>query len=52
MVDERITHGTDAHANDPDEDPTEHIGEEIPDPWEDPEQRDWATVALDLGEVG
>lgn len=24
-----------------DEDPENHIGEEIPDPWDDPEQTDW-----------
>lgn len=24
-----------------DEDPEEHIGPEIPDPWDDPEQADW-----------
>jgi hypothetical protein len=49
-VEERVTYGTDAHADDPDEDPEEHIGDEIPDPWEDPEQRDWATTTPDLGE--
>lgn len=30
---------TDPHPVD--EDPEEHIGEKIPDPWEDPEQEDW-----------
>lgn len=32
------------HESAPDEVPTEHIGEEIPDPWSDPEQTDWATT--------
>lgn len=26
---------------DPDENPEEHIGEAIPDPWSDPAQTDW-----------
>lgn len=33
-----------ADAVDPhpvDEDPEENIGDEIPDPWSDPEQADW-----------
>jgi hypothetical protein len=50
-VAERITYGTDAHADDPDEDPEEHIGPVIADPWDDPEQRDWATETLALDEV-
>jgi len=25
------------------EDPEEHIGEEMPDPWDDPNQTDWPT---------
>jgi hypothetical protein len=50
-VDERITYGTDAHAEDPNEDPERHIGPVIADPWDDPEQRDWASETLDLGEV-
>jgi hypothetical protein len=32
---------TDPHADDPDEIPEEHIGEVIPDPWDDPDQTDW-----------
>lgn len=24
-----------------DEDPEDHIGEELPDPWDDPAQTDW-----------
>lgn len=28
----------DPHAN---EDPEEHLGDERPDPWSDPEQLDW-----------
>lgn len=32
---------TDPHADAPDEDPGEHIGEKIPDPWDDPAQTDW-----------
>jgi hypothetical protein len=39
------------HAAAPDEDPTEHIGPEIPDPWDDPDQADWASTARDLDEV-
>lgn len=31
----------DPHANDPDENPEDHIGDEIPDPWSDPSQVDW-----------
>jgi hypothetical protein len=51
-LDERITYGTDAHADDPDEDPEDHLGEVIPDPWDDPRQEDWATTTLDLSELG
>jgi hypothetical protein len=40
------------HVNNPDEDPEDHLGEVIPDPWDDPEQPDWVTTALDLDEVG
>lgn len=50
-LEERITYGTDAHAEDPNEDPEKHIGPAIADPWEDPEQRDWATETLDSSEV-
>lgn len=45
-MEDRITHGTDAHVNDPDEDPTEHLGEIIPDPWNDPKQTDWVIELL------
>ena len=49
MTDERKT---DPHAAAPDEDPLKHLGEEIPDPWDDDEQTDWATrtVVVDDGE--
>lgn len=50
-MEDRITYGTDAHAMDPNEDPRDHIGRIIPDPWDDPEQTDWRTERLDLGEV-
>lgn len=48
-VDERLTFGTDAHAAAPDEDPLEHLGDEIPDPWDDDAQADWGTTSI--GEV-
>jgi hypothetical protein len=38
---------TDPHANAPHENPEDHIGEEIPDPWDDPKQKDWATETVD-----
>jgi hypothetical protein len=47
-VDERITYGTDAHANDPDEHPLNHVGSVIEDPWDDPEQDDWVTAHLNM----
>lgn len=47
-MDERITHGTDAHAAAPDEDPKEHVGGEIPDPWDDPDQDDWRTTRVNM----
>jgi hypothetical protein len=49
MTDER---GTDPHAAAPDEDPMDHLGPEIPDPWDDDEQTDWKTqtVVVDDGE--
>jgi hypothetical protein len=50
-LEERITYGTDAHANDPDENPEDHLGEVIADPWDDPRQTDWATTTLDLSEL-
>lgn len=48
-LNDRITYGTTAHANDPDENPLDHIGQEIPDPWDDPEQTDWTTRTIDVG---
>lgn len=45
---ERITYGTDAHAGDPQENPEDHIGERIADPWDDPGQTDWLTTTADL----
>lgn len=30
-----------AHANDPEENPLDHVGEEISDPWDDESQTDW-----------
>lgn len=33
---------SDPHAAAPDEDPLDHIGEVITDPWDDPGQTDWA----------
>ena len=40
--------GTDPHADDPNEDPEQHLGAVIPDPWDDPDQKDWETVTVDL----
>lgn len=43
-----------AEANDPHEvheDPEQHLGKEIADPWEDPEQEDWPTGSIDVPEV-
>lgn len=45
-MEERITHGTDAHAAAPDEDPLDHLGPVIPDPWEDGAQTDWHTPSI------
>lgn len=44
----------DPHAADPHEDPEQHMGEVIPDPWSDPAQKDWAdhTVELDPDTMG
>lgn len=39
----------DPHAAAPEEDPLDHLGPEIPDPWDDDAQTDWRT--LDLGKV-
>lgn len=32
----------DPHTAAPNEDPEDHIGAIIPDPWDDPEQTDWS----------
>lgn len=32
----------------PNEDPEEHVGEVIPDPWDDPEQTDWPNETVDI----
>jgi hypothetical protein len=50
-LDERITYGTDAHANDPDEVPEDRMGQVISDPWDDPRQTDWVTTRADLDEA-
>jgi hypothetical protein len=44
---------TDPHANAPEENPEDHLGPVIPDPWDDDKQTDWPTetVDLDTGEV-
>ncbi len=34
---------TDPHPV-PDEDPEQHIGAQLPDPWADPAQTDWPTT--------
>lgn len=41
----------DPHENDPEEDPLEHVGPVIADPWEDDSQTDWKTqtVRTDVG---
>jgi hypothetical protein len=52
MTDETSTApALDPHAAAPDEDPLDHLGDEIPDPWEDDDQGDWTTqtVLLDDG---
>lgn len=38
----------DPHAEDPNEDPEEHVGEVIADPWDDPGQTDWETHSVNL----
>lgn len=45
---------TDPHEAAPQEDPLEHLGEVLPDPWDDPAQQDWAdhTVELDPRTMG
>jgi len=40
----------DPHAAAPDEDPEQHIGEEMPDPWDDPDQTDWPNESVELDE--
>lgn len=39
----------DAHPV-PEEDPEEHIGQVILDPWEDPAQPDWPLETVDLAD--
>jgi len=36
----------DPHAAAPDENPLEHLGDEIADPWDDPDQSDWGNIVL------
>jgi len=36
----------DPHAAAPEEDPEQHLGEVINDPWDDEEQTDWTTASL------
>lgn len=43
------TGGTNPHAADPNEDPEQHLGQVIQDPWDDDEQDDWATGPVYLG---
>lgn len=38
----------DPHADDPNEDPEQHLGPVTPDPWDDDEQTDWATRTVSL----
>lgn len=38
-----------AHQGDPQENPADHIGEPIQDPWEDLDQKDWQTGRIDGG---
>lgn len=40
----------DPHAAAPEEDPEQHLGPVIPDPWEDDEQQDWTTQTLVITE--
>lgn len=39
---------TDPHAEAPEEDPLAHLGEVLPDPWDDEGQTDWANHTVDL----
>lgn len=45
MTDERPV---DPHADAPEEDPEQHMGEVIADPWDDPGQKDWETHSVEL----
>jgi hypothetical protein len=38
----------DPHAAAPDEDPLDHLGEVIPDPWEDDAQPDWRNAVVEV----
>lgn len=38
----------DPHAAAPHEDPEQHIGAPMRDPWDDPEQKDWETTTVDI----
>lgn len=49
-VDDRLSDGTDAHTAAEDEDPEEHIGEVILDPWDDEAATDWPNETVDLAE--
>lgn len=35
----------------PDESPEQHIGPQLPDPWDDPEQTDWPSVEVNIDDV-
>lgn len=39
---------TDPHQADPDEDPEQHLGAVLRDPWNDATQTDWADHTVDL----
>jgi hypothetical protein len=38
----------DPHAAAPEEDPEQHLGPVIPDPWADDEQTDWPTETVQV----
>lgn len=38
----------DPHAEDPEEDPEQHLGAVLRDPWNDPEQKDWADHTVNV----
>lgn len=42
----------DPHARGPQEDPRDHIGEVILDPWDDSAQTDWPNHAMELDAAG